>query len=388
MRILFISGVARGGSPRSTRELAKRLAARGHSVGALFGVDEAPRRRAFHKRTVNLEVKLGPSPLARVPATVAGWVCHRPRPVDDGDVGNDAGAVRTWESPIPSSAFPAVERRFRPDVVVAASIDRMDWRRIRARLRAHGTPSVLYVREQNAFGHLTVSDAPPDRLVTNAAVHTQHAAELGYDAVTVPSVVSVDACLVESTRERILVVNPTPLYGLDVALALAAARPDLGFTLAESSALTDDDVDALRTRLAALPNVELRRFSPDPRTLYRDACVLLAPYRTNGRPRVVLEAQANGIPVLASDLPALREAVGHGGLVVDADAPVAVWVDALSRLVDDRAAYGRFVEAAREHSRREEVDPEAITDRFERVLSDLVATGGRATGEPGRARWT
>jgi glycosyl transferase family 1 len=382
MRILFISGVARGGSPQSTRELARRLAARGHTVGALFGVDEAPRRRRLHKRTVNLAVKLGSSPLARVPETAAGWICRRPHPVPG------TGDVQTWESPIPSSAFPAVEAQFRPDVVVASSIDRMDWRSIRGRLRAHGTPSVLYVREQNSFGHLTVSEAPPDRLVTNAAVHTEHAAELGYDAVTVPSVVSVDDCLVTSTREKVLLVNPTPLYGVDVAMDLAAARPDVAFALAESSALGGAEVDALTARLAGLPNVELRRFSPDPRALYRDARVLLAPYRSNGRPRVVLEAQANGIPVLASDLPALREAVGPGGLVVDVDAPVAEWAGALSRLVDDPARYETFVAAAREHSRRAEVDPEAITDRFEAVLTELLAGPGAVSREAGDVRWT
>lgn len=377
MRILFISGVARGGSPQSTRELAQRLAARGHTVGALFGVDDAPRRRAVHKRTVNLAVKLGRSPLARVPTWVAGRIGRRPRRVAG------TGAVQTWEAAIPSSAFPAVERALRPDVVVAASIDRMDWRSIRARLRAHGTPTVLYVREQNAFGHLTVSHAPPDRLVTNAAVHTEHAAELGYEAVTVPSVVSLDASRVESTRERVLLVNPTPLYGLDVALELAAARPDVAFTMAESSRLTTEEHDALRARLETLPNVELRRFSPDPRSLYRDARVLLAPYRSNGRPRVVLEAQANGIPVLGSDQPALREAVGPGGLVVDPDAPVAAWLDALSRLVDDPAGYERFAAAALEHSRRDEVDPEAITDMFERVVTELVASSGATAAGAG-----
>jgi glycosyltransferase involved in cell wall biosynthesis len=331
---------------------------------------------------VNLAVKLGSSPLARVPETLAGWICRRPRTVPG------TGDVQTWESPIPSSAFPTVEARFRPDVVVASSIDRMDWRSIRARLREHGTPSVLYVREQNAFGHLTVSQAPPDRLVTNAAVHTEHAAELGFDAATVPSVVSVDDCLVTSTREKVLLVNPTALYGVDVALELAATRPDVAFALAESSVLADDEVDALTARLAGLPNVELRRFSPDARALYRDARVLLAPYRSNGRPRVVLEAQANGIPVLASDLPALREAVGPGGLVVDADAPAAEWARALSRLVDDPARYETFAAAAREHSRRAEVDPEAITDRFEAVLTELLAGPGGASREAGDVRWS
>ena len=39
----------------------------------------------------------------------------------------------------------------------------------------------------------------------------------------VPSVVSVDRYLVKSSREKVLFVNPVESYGLETALALAAA---------------------------------------------------------------------------------------------------------------------------------------------------------------------
>ena len=45
-------------------------------------------------------------------------------------------------------------------------------------------------------------------------------------------------------------------------------------------------------------------------------------------------ARANGIPVLASDRPGHGEAVGPGGILVDPDAPIDTWVDALARLKD------------------------------------------------------
>src|SRR5207244_11535542 len=103
-----------------------------------------------------------------------------------------------------------------------------------------------------------------------------------------------------------------------------------------------------------------------------------APYLTNGRPRVVLEAQANGIPVLASNLPAVVEAVGPGGVTVEAEAPIAEWVDALNRLLEP-ATYDALTAAALAHAHRPEVDTEQIVTRFEDALAHLVrsdACGG------------
>lgn len=370
MRILFVSGTAVGGSARSTRELAERLVARGHAVALLFRVEAAPRRRWVHKRAVNLTTKLGASPLARPVAFAGSLIGRRARR------GPERSGVEAWETILPENSLPGVMRGFRPDVVVASSIGRTAWRQIRAELRAKGIPNALYLREASALGHLSISQAPPDLLLANAEVHARAAMALGLNALTIPSVVALDRCLVESSRERVLFVNPVVISGRDIALALAAARPDVAFTFVESWPLEPEDRAALVASVDRLPNVELRPSTSDPRALYADARLLLAPYLTNGRPRVVLEAQANGIPVLASDLPALHEAVGAGGAVVAPDAPTTAWVDALSALLDDPARYDAVCAVAREHARRAEVDTEAIVSAFEVALTELVARRG------------
>ncbi len=372
MRILFVSGVAVGGSARSTRELADHLAQRGHDVATLLQVERARRRRYLHTRAVNLTVKLGASPLTRPVAGAAATIGRRP--VRTPGPSN----VESWETFLPQNSLSAVIGSFHPDVVVTSSIDRMAWRRIRRLLQKRGIPSVLYVREHNAFGHLTVSAAPPDLLIANARAHEDTARRLGHHAITIPSLVSVRHCLVESRRERVLLVNPTPLYGLDIALGVVRARPGVLFTFAPSTPLEPAARDALLAEIGRCPNVELREFDPDARRLYADASVLLAPYRSNGRPRVVLEAQANGIPVLGSDLPAVQEAIGPGGIVLAADLPVDAWAAALDRMLEP-ATYGRLADAARRHARRPEVDPDAIAERFERALADLVATSSGLT---------
>lgn len=375
MRILFVSGTVVGGSAHSTRELAERLSARGHQVAILFRVD-GERTRTIHKRAVNLVTKLGDSGVARRVDRVAALIGRSPRSADD------AGTYPVWESVVPENALPAVLRSFGPDVVVTSSIGRVAWKRIRATLADLGIPSVLYIREENALGHLSISHAPPDLLLTNAHTYADRAAALGTPAVMIPSVVTVDRYLVESTREQVLFVNPVPSYGLETALELAAARPDVRFAFVEWWKLGDDDRASLNARLAAkLPNVVLRPATSDPGAVYADARLLLAPFLLDGRPRVVLEAQANGIPVLARDLPALRETVGSGGRLVDADAPVGEWAAALGDLIDDTDRYQAACEAARAYAGREEVDPVVIVSRFERALADLVA--GTRSGTAG-----
>jgi glycosyltransferase involved in cell wall biosynthesis len=372
MRILFVSGTSIGGSAHSTRELAERLVARGHDVAILFRDEGAARTRSVHKRAINLVVKLGSSPLARPVDRAAALLGRRPRRAAE------PVPYAVWFTSVPENSIGALLRDFRPDVVVASSIGRVAWRRIRTMLAELAIPSVLYIREESALGHLTISNAPPDLLLANAHTYAERTAALGHPALVVPSVVSVDRYLVDSSRERVLFVNPVPSYGLEAAFGLAAARPDVAFAFVEWWRLDDEARAALDRRLADVPNVVFRPATTDPGRVYADARVLLAPFLLDGRPRVVLEAQANGIPVLASDLPALRETVGSGGRFVPADAPAPAWAAALGEIIDDPEDYRRACEAARAHATREEVDPDAIVTRFERALGDLVA-GARTT---------
>ena len=93
---------------------------------------------------------------------------------------------------VPENAYRTVRARFRPDVVVASSIDRVSWRRLRAQLVAGGIPSVLYLREASGLGHLTRSGAAPDLLLANAASLAEGARAAGYECEVVPSVVETE----------------------------------------------------------------------------------------------------------------------------------------------------------------------------------------------------
>ena len=69
-------------------------------------------------------------------------------------------------------------------------------------------------------------------------------------------------------------------------------------------------------------------------TLYRSALALLLPSVYEGFGFTALEAMARGCPVLASDIPALREVAGSGSLLLPVDDEGA-WAAAIRRVVGD-----------------------------------------------------
>ena len=101
-----------------------------------------------------------------------------------------------------------------------------------------------------------------------------------------------------------------------------AGRPGEGF-------------EDLRDELDGSPrcaDIELRTSASDAEieALYRSATALVLPSRYEGFGFTPLEAMARGCPVVASDIPAVREVSGDGALLVPLEEDA--WVDALRRV--------------------------------------------------------
>jgi glycosyltransferase involved in cell wall biosynthesis len=366
VRVLFISGTASGGAAISTRALADRLAARGHTVGVLVRT----RRNDVGLRSTGRLASAQEIP-RRAQRAMERLLVRRPRrPVP-------ASHGVLWSSRHLESVASRVIDDFVPEVIVVNSVHARAWAALRRDAQRSATPIVLYVREENAVGHIERGHIP-DLVVANAHAHERAIARHGVSAVVVPSIVDVAHVRGPTTRSKVLCVNPIPSRGLSTAIEVARLRPDLRFVFQESHRLYRGDRRVLSRMLRGIDNVTFRSSTTDQASVYRDAAVLLLPYLVDNRPRVVLEAHANGIPVVATDLPGLDECVGDAGVLVGADAPAAAWVDALALVLDDRDRYQGFVDAARRHAAREEVDPAVLTDRFEAALAPLV-DGRRAT---------
>lgn len=363
MRLLFVSSTTVGGSGRSQRELAARLVEAGHQMTFLVD-DDAPDllRRWGYEQLSDLAVRVGNRPGGRVVRALERLPGRRTGRLElDGFV-----HVTT---PVPQNALERVLDEFRPDVVVGNSLVRLSWRRVRTACEQRGIPTMLYVREITSFDHL-LPDEMPDAVVANAWSLVSAVEERGVACSFIPSVVDLSITRTDSSREVALVVNPIASHGIELVWDLAERLCDVRFALQESWPLGRDDVADLAERVSALPNVELRRAQPPGPGLYADARLLLVPHRIDNRPRVIAEAQSNAIPVIASSHPGLVEAVGDGGVTVDAG-DTDRWYEAIRSLWTDADRYANLSKRALAHSQRPELDPDVIVAAFEKVLVEI-----------------
>ena len=133
--------------------------------------------------------------------------------------------------------------------------------------------------------------------------------------------------------------------------------------------------DALLARIAGSPardRIVLVHDADDARLdgLYRHALATVLPSRYEGFGFTPLEAMARNCPVLASDLPALREIAGDGAELLPLDARDA-WVDAVRRIAGDDAYRGSLRARGRDVAARYswERTARALCDLFRRVAS-------------------
>lgn len=114
-----------------------------------------------------------------------------------------------------------------------------------------------------------------------------------------------------------------------------------------------EDVRRAVEASAARDRIEIRREASDAEVdgLYRGASMLLLPSRYEGFGFTALEAMARGCPVLASDIPALREVSGDGAMLLGPD-DEAAWADAIRRLLVDRRLADELRQRGRETVRR------------------------------------
>jgi surfactin synthase thioesterase subunit/glycosyltransferase involved in cell wall biosynthesis len=218
----------------------------------------------------------------------------------------------------------------------------------------------------------------------------------GIDAVHVP--ISLMPCelwpdLGRFDNEFVAMVNPCAVKGIAIFLALADAFPAVRF-----AAIPTWGADAAdRSALAARPNVTVLDAVEHIDTLLARTRVLLVPSLwAEARSRIVVEAMLRGIPVMAANTGGLPEAkMGvpclmpvnpidryqrrlNERMVPIAEVPpqnVAPWIEALGRLLTDRARYDEVArqsrEAARHYAESLSVEPfEALLSRTCGVSSD------------------
>jgi phosphatidylinositol alpha-mannosyltransferase len=102
---------------------------------------------------------------------------------------------------------------------------------------------------------------------------------------------------------------------------------------------------------------------------YRRADAFILASDKEGMPLAVLEAMAAGLPVIATDVPGVRETVGDDGLVVTPSAPAVA--AAIDRLASDRVLMARL--ANRSRARGSTAGWESRIDSLEALYEEVAA---------------
>lgn len=120
----------------------------------------------------------------------------------------------------------------------------------------------------------------------------------------------------------------------DLVMIVDAGSGHAGTTLRHARSLRCSD------RLHFLSSLD----EADLIALYRGADLFVFPSLSEGFGLPPLQAMASGLPVLASDLPVMREILGDAACFVD-PTDVAAMADGIVELVSDQAALARLVQA-------------------------------------------
>ncbi len=180
---------------------------------------------------------------------------------------------------------------------------------------------------------------------------------LGIDTPVVYPVVDFEKYrTVRENPQYITFVNPVPLKGVDLALDIAAAMPDRQFLFVEGWGGQSKQIDELKNKMSGLTNITLFPFARDMRTIYAKTKLLIVPSLfEEAFGRVVVEAQVNGIPVVARNVGGLSESVGNGGVLMKPDASAQEWRDVIEDILAHR--YEEVSAKAYKNVKRPEFDP-------------------------------
>ena len=143
-------------------------------------------------------------------------------------------------------------------------------------------------------------------------------------------------------------------------------------------------LEETRSAAAGEPRIHVVGHRSDVARLYVGFDVFLLASAWEGLPRTILEAQAAGIPVVATDVNGVREAVHHGdtGLLVPLG-HIDGLAEQVSRLLEDDAERQRFSVAARDGIRSdfsEKFTVEATAQLYRELLA--TADGRRRSRDP------
>ncbi len=266
----------------------------------------------------------------------------------------------------------AVERivGFKPDIVLTALEDSIAIATEAVRTK---TPVLISVLDNNyRWLNGTLPESSLVGLICNSCFIRERVRErFGKDPeVIYPCIRLADYRADPVEPAFITLVNPVYEKGVNTALQLAKLLPHRRFQFVRGWKIPWKYAWRNELRMRAAVNVTCRRRTLDMRPIYAQTSILIAPsVCEEAFGRVILEAHASGIPVIASRIGGIPEAVGSGGLLLAPDATAEDWAQAVESVLNDNALRARLSAHARSNAARPEFDSQRIAHRFLEVAA-------------------
>lgn len=361
LRLLFVTRFAffpeaLGGAQRSTHALLRELARRGWKVGAICRLATPTPGRMLGLGLA----EAAPARRPPAPDTGTGYPCWRlialPRLTSLG---------RWLDWLLVRRVYREVLRAFAPDVVLGDSTP--DCPLLRT-ARLSGYPCIHLARALPRFATPSIlpkglhymANAPYTAGILRAITGSE-------PGVTLPIVRREDYAVTREAPRYVTFVNPVPQKGAAVAVRIAQRMPDTRFLFVKGrwASMGARRCEALVQPARALPNVEVWEPQHDMRRDYEVTRVLLVPSQfLEAFGRVILEAHASGIPVVASHIAGIPFTLGQGGILVAPRDDVDGYVRAL-RSLESAERYEEFSALAAANSRRDDLAPGRQVEAFE-----------------------
>ncbi len=388
MKILFASPHAlldtSNGAALATRELLEQLARRGFHCQAVTASVFDPIRGLTLEESLarmGLELAFQPADESATAVVTVGGVTHT--------VLKTNRSQRRLLSPREKEAFLSLlEERlteFQPDLLLTYGGMETE-RKIHLLSRQKGVPVVFYLlnslyQKAETFSNVDLT------LVVSRFLQEYYADRLGIRSRILYPIFTTDRCRIKQHLPRyITFINPEPLKGLGLFTQIArqALRqiPRAEFLVVEGR-WGRKEMEEARVPLDQLPNVKIIPHQRDIRTIYSLTRVLLYPsFWVEAFGRTVVEAQMNGVPVVASRRGGIPEALNGGGFLIELPERCArdyrfvppakeiqPWMDRLRDLVENEESYSQARERAR--SAADLFRPEKIVDEAVGILHEL-----------------
>jgi hypothetical protein len=213
--------------------------------------------------------------------------------------------------------------------------------------------------------------------VANSAATAAHLSrECGAASTIIPPLFGIEQYAgIRRHGGCVLFVSLQRRKGPGVAIQIAKSRPNVPFIFVESWTQDAAHTQILRERVRAVPNITLLPNQPGLTHIMPKVKLLLMPSRSQEAwGRTATEAQICGIPVLGSSRGNLPATIGPGGITLDPDEPIARWLAAFDRIMNDPALFEELSHRALEQGRLMIQESKGAFQNFEQILLSVAAS--------------